>query len=239
MKKLLVSVIVFGIYVSAFPQDLVILKNGHKFENCRIIKEDSVNVYFEFEKNGHAINTFIPKEKILSYQYNYKNGSNNLPDSIYSLEPKEISNVGIGLGLDYGGIIGVNLLLYPQQNIGLFAGAGFAFIGIGYNAGIKLRFNAKQVNPYILGMYGYNTAIKITNASQFDKFFYGPTLGFGLDFGSSRHNRNGYFTCALLFPIRGQEVSDYIDDLKNNHGVEFTMGLIPIAISLGYRIKLQ
>ena len=61
---------------------------------------------------------------------------------------------GLGLGLDYGGI-GFNFSVFPQKNIGVFGGIGYAEIGIGYNAGLKIRKIAKKegvANPYILGM---------------------------------------------------------------------------------------
>ncbi len=37
---------------------------------------------------------------------------------------RDVVAIGLGVGLDYGGI-GVNLTVYPQKNIGLFAGIGY------------------------------------------------------------------------------------------------------------------
>lgn len=49
---------------------------------------------------------------------------------------KEVADfyLGIGVGLDCGGV-GVNLLVYPQENIGIFGGIGYAFAGLGLNGG--------------------------------------------------------------------------------------------------------
>ena len=94
-------------------------------------------------------------------------------------------SLGIGLGQDYGGM-GANLLVYPHDNIGLFGGAGYAIAGMGYNVGLKYRFfsrNNPRTNFYVMGMYGYNAAVKVKNGGSFDKLFYGPSIGFGIDTG--------------------------------------------------------
>ncbi len=150
------------------------------------------------------------------------------------------ASLGLGLGQEYGGI-GGSFLVYPQENIGFFAGAGYAVADLGYNIGTKVRFFSKT-NPrttfYLVGMYGYNAAIKVSGGSQFNKMYYGPTFGLGIDTGK-RSYRKGYWTVSLLFPIRSSEVDDYIDDLENNYGVEFEGNLWPITFSIGYRFSLS
>lgn len=160
-------------------------------------------------------------------------------DSIQVPRVIDKTSFGIGGGLDYGGI-GANLLVYTNKNFGLFGGMGYALTGIGFNAGAKFRFISKKNNtdPYILAMYGYNAAIKIQNESQYNKLFYGPSFGFGLDIRSKLMNKS-YLTMALLVPIRGSTVNEYIDDLKSNHGVEFKTKLTPIMFSIGYRFVIN
>lgn len=162
----------------------------------------------------------------------------NPKDSIDAPAPKDISSFGLGFGMDYGGI-GGSVLVYPQKNIGIFAAGGYAMIGFGYNVGVKLRTTKGNSNFFVLGMHGYNAAIKVEGASQWDKFFYGNTIGLGVDLRSHNPKRKGYFTLALLIPFRSSKVDDYIDDLKNNFNVEFKNGLPPVTISIGYRIKIQ
>ena len=149
------------------------------------------------------------------------------------------ASLAIGLGLDYGGI-GLNGLFYPKRNLGFFAGAGYAFADFGYNIGTKLRFTKKdslrKVTPYLTAMYGYNTAVIVSDADH-SKLFYGFSFGAGLDLRFSP--RNGYWTFGLLFPVRAKEVDDYIDDLKNNHGIRFDNELLPVALSIGYRFILN
>lgn len=238
INKLLLFVIALVYCAFAFSQDLVVLKNGQRYENCKITKEDSVDLYFEFQQNGQTISTHGSKDMIESYQYNLYKTDKKTKDSVTESKTKDIVSLGIGGGLDYGGF-GINLLFYPQHNIGLFAGAGYALIGLGYNAGIRVRAFMKDIHPYLIGMYGYNTAIKVINATKYDKFFYGYSLGLGEDFNLSRRNTDGYLTFAIIFPLRIHEVDDYINDLKNNHNVEFNSKLFPLTISIGYRMKFQ
>jgi hypothetical protein len=148
--------------------------------------------------------------------------------------------LGLGLGFDYGGI-GASLLYYPQENIGLFFGGGYAIAGFGYNAGLKLRLSNKKptvVSPFIMAMYGYNAAVAVSGNSSFDKLFYGPSFGAGIDIRSKRPSSKGYLSIALLIPVRSPDVNNYINDLQTNDGVSFS-NLPPIGISIGYRFLLN
>ena len=149
--------------------------------------------------------------------------------------------IGFGLGLDYGGI-GANFLYYATRNIGIFGGVGYNFDAVGVNTGIKFRIIKKKptlnLDPYILAMYGYNAAIIVKNSNSQNKTFYGPTFGIGLDFRPKPLSM-GYFSIALLIPIRKSEADDYISRLKRYNHVTFTNELLPIAISIGYRFILN
>jgi hypothetical protein len=149
--------------------------------------------------------------------------------------------LGIGFGFDYGGL-GGNLTIYPQKNIGVFFGGGYAFAGFGYNAGIKARIlssnPSSQFTPFFMAMYGYNAAVHIANASQYDKIFYGPTFGIGCDIGSHEKGK-GSFSLALFVPIRTTNPNDYMDELRDNYGVVFKNKIIPIGFSVGYKFNLD
>ncbi len=154
---------------------------------------------------------------------------------------QDIVNFGPGFGFDYGGI-GVNFMGYPQKNIGLFFGGGYALAGFGYNTGVKFRLSPDRntvVNPFITAMYGYNAGIVITGNSQLSKLFYGPTFGVGLDMRSRKPYSKGYLSLALLVPIRNSDAQNYIDLLKNAYGASFANDLIPIGVSVGYKFILN
>lgn len=153
----------------------------------------------------------------------------------------EKTSIGFGLGLDYGGI-GGNYMVSPSKNVGLFVGAGYALAGVGYNLGAKVRLrkagSTAKLTPFLLGMYGYNTALMITNATQYNKFFYGPSFGFGMDLKSSPADKN-YWSFSLIVPIRNSDYSNYVDVLKSNYGLEMKNNPSPIAFSVGYRFILK
>lgn len=144
------------------------------------------------------------------------------------------SYFGPGMGLDYGGF-GVNIMVMPAEHLGLFLGAGYNLVGVGFNGGARLFLNrtTHTVRPYFTGMYGYNTVIRVSGAEQYNKVFYGGSIGFGLDIAASRDNR--FWTIALNVPLRGSEVDSYVDSLKGK-GITFTKNLLPVAITIGYRI---
>ncbi|MES1181739.1 MAG: hypothetical protein ABUL44_02995, partial [Flavobacterium sp.] len=147
------------------------------------------------------------------------------------------TSFGLGLGLDYGGI-GCNVLTYPGQHIGIFGGVGYALAGIGTNGGIKLRIvpiSSDKTSLYFTGMYGYNAAIRVANDTEHNRLFFGPTMGAGIDF---RQTKNGYWSLALLVPVRSDEVNQYINSLKAM-GVKMRNSLLPVAISVGYRFNRE
>jgi hypothetical protein len=152
--------------------------------------------------------------------------------------PADIFTLGFGFGLDYGGL-GVNATVYPQKNIGIFGGVGYALAGAGYNVGVKLRLlpnhGYSRVRPFLEGMYGYNAAVVVSNAPQYNKLYYGPSVGAGVDIGL----RNGKtsFSLAILVPIRSPDVNNYINELQNNYGVTFG-NLSPVDFSFGFKISL-
>lgn len=166
--------------------------------------------------------------------------SQSTPPEKSRTENSDVVNFGFGFGQDYGGL-GGNITAYPQQNIGLFAGFGYAIAGFGYNAGIKLRLlpggGRSKVRPFIEAMYGYNAAVAVTNYSNYNKMFYGPTVGAGLDIGSFVQGR-GHFSVAILVPIRSPDVDNYINELNTNYGVNFNNNLLPVTFSIGYKFVL-
>lgn len=150
-------------------------------------------------------------------------------------------SIGLGMGQDYGGF-GGHVVLYPQQYIGVFAGLGYNLAGFGYNVGIKLRFVPQKqdarVNPYAIAMYGYNAAIMVMDASQFNKIFYGPTFGIGIDL-KGRPQSKIYYSFGINIPVRGSEVDAYMDDLKTNHNIQFKNELFPITFSIGFKYRVK
>ena len=147
-------------------------------------------------------------------------------------ENKNAFNFGLGLGIDYGGF-GTRFTIVPDQHAMLFIGLGYNLLGLGVNGGAGyLILPDKKVCPYIIGMYGYNAVIKIENASRYDKTYYGPSFGFGVEL----FNRSGknFWNLELLLPVRPTEYEDDLRDLKNNPQIKIESEPAPLAFSVGY-----
>jgi hypothetical protein len=112
-------------------------------------------------------------------------------------------------------------------------------IGFGYNAGLKLRIISKEVtkhtNIFFMGMYGYNAVINVKDAEEFNKMYYGPTFGVGIDVKPNLRKSN-YYSFVISVPIRDPEVKSQMHTLEHYHGISFNNGLWPIAVSITHRI---
>jgi len=163
------------------------------------------------------------------------NAQNNIK---YPLQRDKIA-IGLEMGLDYGGL-GYNLLVYPYPKMGLFCGTGYALAGIGFNAGAKLRlvsdWQTSKIVPYILGMYGYNAAIYYEDLSEYNKLFYGWTVGLGVDLCPPK--KDSYWSFSFLIPLRSQAVSAYTDDVQRNHGKTLDY-FFPFTLSISNRLIIK
>jgi len=142
-------------------------------------------------------------------------------------------NIGLGMGLDYGGI-GGRLTFVPAKNLALFGSLGYNFLEAGYNVGATFRMlPEKRVCPTLSAMYGYNAVIVIENADKYSKTYYGPSFSFGLEV-KSRNKPNNFWNVELLVPLRSSEYHNDIDEIKDNDNIELKSEPLPIAISFGY-----
>jgi hypothetical protein len=169
---------------------------------------------------------------VAAFSQNSPTSSITSSDKFQEDETYASSSLGLGLGLDYGGI-GIKLSGALSEPVALFAGLGYNFGGVGFNGGFTARLAPKKrIIPTLTAMYGYNAVIKVTTPGEdFNKTFYGPTVGFGLEFHGKYKTKN-YFNLEILIPIRSQEYRDTLDDLDYS-GVDINE-LPPIAVSLGY-----
>lgn len=152
-----------------------------------------------------------------------KDTLNHTKKNTFSIE----ANIGLGMGLDYGGI-GVNILIYPHKNIGAFGSFGYAIAGLGWNAGIKTRLSAKNyfINPYLVAMYGYNTAVYFKNMPALSQTFNGLSFGLGVDISLSKSGKVK-LQLGLLIPIRTSDAIRFIN--------KYTHGASPVLPSVGLK----
>lgn len=163
----------------------------------------------------------------------------DLSDQI-TVEPKqstksahwETNSLGMGFGLDYGGI-GMNLTQYVGESFGLFGGLGYNLDKMAYNVGVRLRlhkvFHTKDHAPFLIAMYGYNTVLIFESTPKITTTIYGMSYGMGMDWRLG-HESNSFFSLAILIPVRGSELDKY----HVNQG-----DVSPVLISLGMRVTLN
>jgi hypothetical protein len=155
--------------------------------------------------------------------------------------PVDKISAGVGVGYEYGGV-GANAIVYPQRNIGLFGGVGWYYVGLGYNAGIKLRafISAPSVAiiPFVECMYGTNTFIYYRNNGQYNKLFRNYTFGGGIDIRPN-NSKLGFISIALYFPLRSPDIKNYTEGyVQHFFAVEPSNKLIGINASIGYKFIL-
>ncbi|SRR5258706_695606 len=145
----------------------------------------------------------------------------------------EAGSFGLGIGLDYGGFGGrFTYLLDPH--IAVFGAGGYALSGFGYNVGAIARFMpAKKFVPTITAMYGYNAAISVKNAAQYDKLYYGPSIGLGLIRKSNRNEKN-YWHYELIIPFRSSDYDADLNAIKSNPSISISTTPPPVLFSIGY-----
>jgi len=146
-------------------------------------------------------------------------------------------NIGLGIGLDYGGI-GGRITFLPVKRLALFAAVGYALVDFGYNVGAQLRIIPdNNFCPTFGVMYGYNGVIKVQNASMYDKIYYGTSISGGLEmhFGG----KQSFMNVELIVPFRSQAFYDDWDSLKQNSSVSIQSDPLPIAFSICYHFALK
>lgn len=230
MKKnlaLLFVTFLFPVLIySQITQDTIVKFNGDEI-HCVILKETASKVIYNIRENGLLYKRLIPISEVATIRYGYK-----------IREVQSSTYLGFGLGLDYGGLPGVNVMYSPTRKTAIYLGVGNAFTGVGINGGATYRIQSNKrdhrVVPFITGMYGYNAIIRIINDRSLSKIFRGATFGAGIELHSNPGRLN-HWAFSVLIPIRDPDVEDYVEHLKKSHGVEFSSELMPVLFSVGYK----
>ena len=143
--------------------------------------------------------------------------------------------VGLGLGMDFGGI-GGKLELMLLDYVGFFGGVGYNFNGVGINTGILFKaLPKKKVTPYFFGMYGYTGVVVIQNASEYNLTDYGVSLGGGIEIKTRNLNA---WQIGLILPFRSQMFENHYQELKDNPDISLPGELSPIGFSIGFKIMM-
>jgi len=151
--------------------------------------------------------------------------------------PHNRFNIGLGMGIDYGGF-GGRIVYIPIPHVAVFGAGGYNLVGFGFNIGATYKILPdKKVNPTLSAMYGYNGVIKVDGADYYNKIYYGPSLSVGMEI-NSRKKPGNYFNLELVIPFRSQSFKDDWDVIENDPKVEITASPLPVGFSIGYHFRL-
>jgi hypothetical protein len=144
---------------------------------------------------------------------------------------------GLGLGLDYGGLLGLQFGIAPIKHLTIFGSVGYYMFQAGWNFGMKGLILPKTteyaVRPYVKAMYGCNSIIAVDGAEEYNQVYKGFTVGLGFEFRFGKTKMNG-LDLDLNVPLRSGEFWDDYNTMKNAPNIEVTQAPIPVAFSIGY-----
>lgn len=150
--------------------------------------------------------------------------------------PVTIVKLGLGIGLDYGGI-GTRLTITPTTNFGVFLAVGYNLQKAGLNGGLTYKFLPdKRVSPVAHIMYGYNAVILVEGMERYNKTYYGVSAGGGIEL-NMRKSKN-YWSFELLYAFKSSEYERDWDAIKNNSSIDVLSEPLPVTISIGYHFNI-
>jgi hypothetical protein len=146
-------------------------------------------------------------------------------------------DLGIGLGIDYGGLLGVQIGYAPVKHLTLFAAGGYYMIDFGWGIGAKGLFIPKTdrhvVRPFLKAMFGTNSVIYVIDFEEYNATYLGFTAGAGVEFRFGRKKANG-FDLDLNVPFRSPDYWIDYNTMKNDPRLEIIQDVLPVAFSVGY-----
>ncbi len=159
-------------------------------------------------------------------------------NSLYAQEDGSKVYLGVGVGLDYGGL-GAKLEVLPVKYVGVFGGAGYNLSSLGWNLGGTFKILPdKKVSPNLMIMYGYNAVFKGTDfySKQYNMTSYGVTAGVNLDIKLGRKGHK--LSTGLFIPFRSEKFKDNYDAAKNDPNIAISSELLPFTLGVGFNFAL-
>ncbi len=165
----------------------------------------------------------------------------NLSKNKNSFDFNSLADFGAGVGLNYGGLMGVQLQYVPAKHLGLFGSAGYYIVGFGWQVGamgyITPKVPSKPFRVYGTLMYGTNAAIYVEGTDIYNKIYNGISIGGGVEMRFGNSKRNG-INLDLFYPIRSDDFESDLNMLKHNNRIDITEPL-PVTFSVGYHYEIR
>jgi hypothetical protein len=154
-----------------------------------------------------------------------------------STEAAHIVDLGLGFGMDYGGMFGVQLGVTALKHLTFFASGGYYKFQGGWNVGLKTLMVAKTSEhagrPYLKVMYGCNSALVVEGADEYNKVYKGWTVGLGIEIRFGKNKQTG-FNMDLNVPLRSGDFWADWNNVKQISGIQVKQEPLPIGFSIGF-----
>jgi hypothetical protein len=155
-------------------------------------------------------------------------------------QEKRLGDAAIGVGIDYGGLIGAKATFNALPHLGIFAALGYELVDIGWNVGVLGRIlpadGKRSVRPYLKAMYGANGATKVEGKSEYDKVFTGLTLGIGSEFRFGKSKKWG-INADFNIPLRSADFYSTLNKIRQDPQIESIKEPPDFSISAGFHFE--
>lgn len=144
MKNIVLIIFLHSTSLFLYSQDLIISKNLTR-TTCEITGEDSINIYTIVNHSGRKINTYIRKDEVKSYFYDYEAYKFSVRDSIKN---HQIYDRALTIGVLNGGgsLVGLDVEFVFINSFGLQVGVGFLGVGGGINYHFKPEIRSSFIS---------------------------------------------------------------------------------------------
>jgi hypothetical protein len=161
------------------------------------------------------------------------------PDAV-EFSYRRRANFGLGLGMDYGGVIGVKLAAVIIPNLSVFGAVGYYIVGAGWSTGVTWHIlkpaRKRWIRPDVKIMFGTNGATYVQGSSSYNQLFYGFTPGAGAEIRFGKSKRNG-FDLDLNVPIHGADFFSKLDKMKHDPNLTGVTTPSAVQVSFGYHYE--
>ncbi|MBN1949793.1 MAG: hypothetical protein JW801_01230 [Bacteroidales bacterium] len=146
-------------------------------------------------------------------------------------------SIGVGKGLNYGGM-GVSVGFAPVKRFEMFALAGHNGIEYAYGGGANvylLMTKKRKYRPNLKAFYGYTTFIDEESVVDYNKTYYGFTVGIGNEFRFGKNKHYG-LDFDILFPLKSDEYKSAVSALRNDPVTLFSENFPPVTLSFALHV---
>ena len=162
-------------------------------------------------------------------------------DSLDIRREYEHQSLGLGIGIEYGSIIGFQYAYYFNSKVGLIAAGGIVPNGVSAGLGLKYRpwvYNQpKFLTPYFMAMLtpvkGVEPNVRLGLES---KLFYGAMSGVGVEVRDKKWKKIFFRAAFHVYSDFGQ-LDDYVEEL-NAQGSTFSAESRNYTISFGFHYAI-